>query len=133
MSVVATNGRPAADVMPTGPCPEAAVTCLCIIGTRPEAIKMAPVVRALKGHAHRIVPVICSTGQHREMLDQVLALFDITPDFELNVMRPDQALAAVTSRLLNGIDGVIGNVRPHCVLAQGDTTTVLAAALAAYY
>lgn len=94
---------------------------------------MAPVIKELQAHVDSILPVVCSTGQHREMLDQVLELFEIEPDFDLNVMERDQQLTELTSALLNGIDGVVDRVRPDCVLAQGDTTTVLASALVAYY
>ncbi len=109
------------------------ITVLSVIGTRPEAIKMAPVVKELKKHPDRIRSLVCSTGQHRQMLDQVLELFDIRPDFDLNVMRPSQTLAGVTAAILSGLDDVFSQVKPDWVLAQGDTTTVLAAALAAFY
>lgn len=109
------------------------LTCFCVIGTRPEAIKMAPVIMELQKHAGAIRTVVCSTGQHREMLDQALHLFNIAPDIELNVMQPDQKLSELTSVLLTALDTVLERVRPDCILAQGDTTTVLASALAAYY
>jgi len=108
-------------------------TVLCVIGTRPEAIKMAPVVRALRRRPERVRCVVCATAQHREMLDQVLELFAIAPEYDLDVMRPDQALPALTAALLQGLDGVAAAVRPEWIVAQGDTTTVLAAALLAYY
>jgi UDP-N-acetylglucosamine 2-epimerase len=108
-------------------------TILCVIGTRPEAIKMAPVVRELRRRPERVRCVVCATAQHREMLDQVLELFGIVPEHDLDVMRPDQALPALTAALLQGLDGVAAAVRPDWVVAQGDTTTVLAAALVAYY
>jgi len=106
--------------------------CLCVIGTRPEAIKMAPVIRALRS-CRGLRPVVCSTGQHREMLDQVLPLFEIVPDFDLGVMEADQQLVDLTARLLLGIGTIIDRVQPACVLAQGDTTSVLASALVSYY
>jgi UDP-N-acetylglucosamine 2-epimerase len=109
------------------------ITVLSILGTRPEAIKMAPVIKELERHHGRIRSVVCSTGQHREMLDQVLDLFAITPDHDLNLMTHDQGLAQLTARLFLGIDEVLAEVKPQCVLAEGDTTTVLVASLAAFY
>ncbi len=106
---------------------------LCIIGTRPEAIKMAPVIRELGKHPAQIQTVVCSTGQHRQMLDAALSLFGIRPDVELSVMQANQSLAGLTARLLEAIDRVLLDVQPDWVLAQGDTTTVLAAAMAAFY
>ena len=109
------------------------VTVLSIIGTRPEAIKMAPVVRELQRHPDRVRSVVCATGQHRQMLDQVLDLFQIRPEFDLDLMQPNQSLSALTAALLKGLDGVIDEVHPDWVLAQGDTTTVMVAAIVAYY
>lgn len=106
---------------------------LLVFGTRPEAIKMAPVVQECRRRADRIETVVCATGQHREMLDQVTRYFGIDADLDLGVMRPGQALADLTSRCLVGLDGALERYRPDCVLAQGDTTTVLAAAMAAFY
>lgn len=106
---------------------------LCVFGTRPEAIKMSPVVRELRRHAGRIEVRTCVTAQHREMLDQVLRLFEIAPDHDLDIMRPDQSLTAVTTAALTGLDAVIGAERPDWVVVQGDTTTVMAAALVAFY
>lgn len=108
-------------------------TVLSILGTRPEAIKMAPVIRALEAKPDALESVLCSTGQHREMLDQALRLFDLRPDVELDVMAPDQTLAALTARLFEKLDGVVQATRPAWVLAQGDTTSVLVASLIAYY
>ena len=105
---------------------------LLVFGTRPEAIKMAPVVRALKD-SPRIDARVCVTAQHREMLDQVLDLFDITPDFDLDLMKPGQGLFEITSGVLEGLKGVLSDVAPDLVLVHGDTTTTLSAALAAYY
>jgi UDP-N-acetylglucosamine 2-epimerase len=94
---------------------------------------MAPVVKELAKYPDRIRSVVCSTGQHRQMLDQVLELFEIRPDYELSLMEPDQTLSRLTANLISALDGVIDEVRPDWVLAQGDTTTVLAASLVAYY
>lgn len=105
---------------------------LSIFGTRPEAIKMAPVVRAL-ADAPGIESVVCVTAQHRQMLDQVLALFAIRPDIDLDLMRPGQDLFDVTAAVLLGLRDVLREVRPDLVLVQGDTTTCFAAALAAFY
>lgn len=104
---------------------------LLVFGTRPEAIKMAPVVLALKREQEFSVQV-CVTGQHREMLDQVLELFGITPDFDLNVMRNDQSLTGIMCAILNGIEPILANSHPDIVLVHGDTTTSFAVALAAY-
>jgi UDP-N-acetylglucosamine 2-epimerase len=106
---------------------------LSVIGTRPEAIKMAPVLRELARRGDRVRSVVCATGQHREMLDRALGLFGIAPDYDLRAMRPGQSLSRLTARLLAGLDRVLDEVAPDWVLAQGDTTTVLAASLAAYY
>ena len=105
---------------------------LSIFGTRPEAIKMAPVVRALEA-APGIEARICVTAQHREMLDQVLELFSVTPDFDLDIMRADQDLAHITQAVLGGVSKVLESEKPDRVLVHGDTTTTLAASLAAYY
>jgi len=106
---------------------------LSIFGTRPEAVKMAPVVRALRQHADAIESMVCVTAQHRQMLDQVLAVFNIRPDFDLNVMQPNQTLAQLTANVLTGLDPILAEVKPDWVLVQGDTTTVMAAALASFY
>ena len=102
------------------------------LGTRPEAIKLAPVIRALE-QAPDFEPVVISTGQHREMLDQVARLFGLHIQHDLAVMRPNQALAELTARLLGACDELLGRVQPALALVQGDTTTVLAAALACFY
>jgi UDP-N-acetylglucosamine 2-epimerase len=109
------------------------LTVLSVIGTRPEAIKMAPVVRELARHPDWVRSLVCSTGQHRQMLDQVLDLFRIEPDFDLNLMQADQTLSQLTARLFTALDGVVARSKPDWVLAQGDTSTVLVAALVAYY
>lgn len=105
---------------------------LSIFGTRPEAVKMAPVLKELEAH-RSIQSITCVTAQHREMLDQVLDLFKIHPDIDLNLMRPNQNLSRLTSELLTHIDPVLEKVEPDWVLIQGDTTTVMAASLAAFY
>src|SRR5579875_2203479 len=106
---------------------------LLIFGTRPEAIKMAPVVKALRRHSTVFETRVCVTAQHRQMLDSVLDLFGIVPDRDLAVMEPNQSLSALTAKCLTGIVGVLQEERPDIVLVQGDTTTTFAASLAAYY
>lgn len=105
---------------------------LSVFGTRPEAIKMAPVIKKLSEH-QQIESITCVTAQHREMLDQVLALFDIRPDVDLNLMRPNQTLAQLTAMVFDGLDPIIKRYQPDWILAQGDTTTVMATALLSYY
>jgi UDP-N-acetylglucosamine 2-epimerase (non-hydrolysing) len=105
---------------------------LIIFGTRPEAIKLAPVIREL-GKRSEFDPRVCVTAQHREMLDQVLQLFEIRPDFDLGIMRPDQSLFEVTERALAALEGVLEAERPELVLVQGDTTTAFVGALAGFY
>jgi UDP-N-acetylglucosamine 2-epimerase (non-hydrolysing) len=105
---------------------------LCVFGTRPEAIKMAPVVLALASD-ERFDAKVCVTGQHREMLDQVLNLFAIQPEFDLNIMKPGQELTDVTAAILQGMRDVFAQFRPDVVLVHGDTATTLAASLAAYH
>ncbi|WP_102796349.1 non-hydrolyzing UDP-N-acetylglucosamine 2-epimerase [Bowmanella denitrificans] len=105
---------------------------LIVFGTRPEAIKMAPLVHSLKADP-RFDSRTCVTGQHREMLDQVLALFEIEPEYDLNIMQPGQPLGQVTSRILTGLDEVLAEFSPDVVLVHGDTATTFAASLAAYY
>lgn len=106
---------------------------LLVFGTRPEAIKMAPLVKKLQQMPEEFHTVVCVTGQHREMLDQVLRLFDITPEYDLNIMKPNQDLYDITSRILLGMRDVLREVQPDIVLVHGDTTTSMAAALAAFY
>lgn len=108
-------------------------TILLVFGTRPEAIKMAPLVAELKKHPTRFQTLVCVTAQHRQMLDQVLTLFDIHPDYDLNIMQQGQDLYDITSRVLLGMRDVLKEARPHLVLVHGDTTTSTAAALAAFY
>ncbi len=109
------------------------ITTLSIIGTRPEGIKMAPLIKELGRNPDRIHSVVCVTGQHGKMLDQVLDLFDIKPDFDLDVMRPNQSLTQMTVALLDGLDGILRRTKPDWVLAQGDTTTVMVAGLISFY
>ena len=106
---------------------------LLVFGTRPEAIKMAPLVKKLQEMPEEFQTVVCVTGQHREMLDQVLRLFDIVPEYDLNIMKPNQDLYDITSRILLGMRDVLKAVQPDIVLVHGDTTTSMAAALAAFY
>ena len=106
---------------------------LTIIGTRPEAIKLAPVLLELKKHPESFQSTVCVTAQHRELLDQVLSWFGITPDFDLDLMEENQQLAQFASRALSGIHEVLGKAGPDVVLVQGDTTTVMMAALASFY
>lgn len=103
-----------------------------MFGTRPEAIKMAPLIRALH-KSSCLEPVVIVTAQHREMLDQVLQIFGITPDYDLDLMRPNQTLAGLTSRLIASLDDVVKKIRPSGMLVQGDTTSVLAASLVSFY
>ncbi len=105
---------------------------LSVFGTRPEAIKMAPLVKALEA-ADGIRSVVCVTAQHRQMLDSVLRQFDITPDFDLNLMKAGQTLTSITTGVLEGMEQVLRQLRPDIVLVHGDTTTSFAAALAAFY
>ena len=108
-------------------------TILLVFGTRPEAIKMAPLVKKLQSEPEKFHTVVCVTAQHRQMLDQVLHIFDITPDYDLNIMQANQDLYDVTSRVLVGMRDVLKEVQPDVVLVHGDTTTSTAAALAAFY
>ena len=106
---------------------------MLVFGTRPEAIKMAPLVKEFQKHPSDFETVVCVTGQHREMLDQVLHIFDIRPDYDLNIMKQGQDLYDVTARVLTGMRDVLKENRPDVVLVHGDTTTSTAAALAAFY
>lgn len=105
---------------------------MTIFGTRPEAIKMAPLVLEMKKD-ESIEPIVVVTAQHREMLDQVLETFEITPDYDLNIMKAGQTLSEVTGRVLNGLESVIKEVKPDMILVHGDTTTTFAGSLAAFY
>ena len=106
---------------------------MLVFGTRPEAIKMAPLVKEFQKHPKEFQTVVCVTGQHREMLDQVLRLFKIVPDYDLNIMKQGQDLYDVTARVLTGMRDVLKEFRPNVVLVHGDTTTSTAAALASFY
>ena len=108
-------------------------TILFVFGTRPEAIKMAPLVKKLQSEPDKFKTVVCVTAQHRQMLDQVLHIFDIVPDYDLDIMKPNQDLYDITSRVLLGMRDVLKEVQPDVVLVHGDTTTSTAAALAAFY
>lgn len=106
---------------------------MLVFGTRPEAIKMAPLVKEFQKYSDKFVTIVCVTGQHREMLDQVLHIFEITPDYDLNIMKQGQDLYDVTARVLTGMRDVLKKAQPDVVLVHGDTTTSMAAALAAFY
>ncbi len=106
---------------------------MLVFGTRPEAIKMCPLVKEFQKHSESFKTVVCVTGQHREMLDQVLSIFDVTPDYDLNIMKQGQDLYDVTARVLTGMHDVFKECKPDVVLVHGDTTTSTAAALAAFY
>ncbi len=106
---------------------------LCVFGTRPEAIKFCPLIAELRSRPQQFDLRVAVTAQHREMLDQVLAAFGVQPDHDLDLMRPGQSLTALTARILAALEPVLDRVRPDAVLVQGDTTTTLAAALAAFY
>lgn len=109
------------------------IKVMTIFGTRPEAIKMAPLVLELQKHSDKIQSIVTVTAQHRQMLDQVLDIFDITPDYDLNIMKDRQTLIDITTRGLEGLDGVMKEAKPDIVLVHGDTTTTLIASLAALY
>lgn len=106
---------------------------MLVFGTRPEAIKMAPLVKEFQKHPEEFKTIVCVSGQHREMLDQVLQIFEITPDYDLNIMKQGQDLYDVTARVLTGMRDVLAETKPDVVLVHGDTTTSTAAALAAFY
>lgn len=106
---------------------------MLVFGTRPEAIKMAPLVKEFQKHPELVDTIVCVTGQHREMLDQVLEIFNVTPDYDLNIMKSGQDLYDITSRVILGMRDVLKEAQPDVVLVHGDTTTSMAAALAAFY
>lgn len=108
------------------------IRVMSVFGTRPEAVKMAPLVKELECH-EEIESIVCVTAQHREMLDQVLELFDIKPDYDLDIMKERQTLTGITNRVLEGLDKVLDEAKPDVVLVHGDTTTSFVAALAAFY
>lgn len=109
------------------------IKVMSIFGTRPEAIKMAPVIQEMERHKNEIQSIICVTAQHREMLDSVLKTFRITPDYDLNIMKKDQTLESVTVTILKGLDNILEEEKPDMVLVHGDTTTTFASALSAFY
>ncbi|HOJ20847.1 MAG TPA: UDP-N-acetylglucosamine 2-epimerase (non-hydrolyzing), partial [Armatimonadota bacterium] len=106
---------------------------MAVFGTRPDALKMAPVVNELKRYPEKVRVVVAVTAQHREMLDQVLSIFDIRPDYDLNIMLPNQTLTQIATRALNGLDPILAAEQPQLVLVQGDTLTTFAAGLAAFF
>ncbi len=106
---------------------------LIIFGTRPEAIKMAPLVKEFLKYSNQFETKVCVTAQHREMLDQVLSFFDIVPDFDLDLMKPNQNLYSLTSDIINGLKPVLEEFQPHYVYVHGDTTTTMAASIASFY
>lgn len=109
------------------------IKVLVVFGTRPEAVKMAPIIKALEKNKEHFISKICVTAQHRQMLDQVLRIFDIEPDYDLNIFQDGQSLTQITCRALTGLEEVIEDFRPNLILVQGDTTTVFTGALAAFY
>ena len=109
------------------------IKVMTIFGTRPEAIKMAPLVKELEKNSDRIESIVCVTAQHREMLDQVLKIFDIKPDYDLDIMHERQTLVNIATRALEGLDEIMKKVKPDVVLVHGDTSTTFAGSLAAYY
>ena len=106
---------------------------MVVFGTRPEAVKLAPVIKALQQHPDQILTTVCVTAQHREMLDQVLEAFEISPDLDLDLMKPDQSLAGITARIFSELDPILKQTAPDWLVVQGDTTTVMAAAILGYY
>lgn len=109
------------------------IKVMTIFGTRPEAIKMAPLVKELEKNSDKIESIVCVTAQHRQMLDQVLEIFDIKPDYDLNIMKDRQTLMSITTRGLEGLDSVMKEAKPDIVLVHGDTTTTFVGSLAAFY
>ena len=109
------------------------IKVMVVFGTRPEAVKMAPLVKALKRRNNEFETIVTITAQHREMLDQVLGIFKIKPDFDLNIMKKGQSLAQITTRVLDGLDVIMKDTKPDIVLSHGDTSTTFSASLAAFY
>lgn len=109
------------------------VSVACVFGTRPDAVKMAPVIKELERHPDQIRVIRISTGQHKEMLEQVLRVFDVTPDYDLQLMTDRQTLTDLTARALGALVPVLEAEQPDLVIAQGDTTTTFVASLAAFY
>jgi UDP-N-acetylglucosamine 2-epimerase (non-hydrolysing) len=106
---------------------------MLVFGTRPEAIKMAPLVKEFQKYTERFKTIVCVTGQHRQMLDQVLRLFEITPDYDLDIMKDRQTLISITTRGLEGLDEAMKDAKPDIVLVHGDTSTTFIGSLAAFY
>ena len=106
---------------------------MLVFGTRPEAIKMCPLVTALRRRSNQVQTVVCVTGQHKQMLKQVLQAFELTPEYDLSVMQPEQTLFDITTGVLNGIRPILEAEKPDLVLVHGDTTTTFATALACFY
>ena len=106
---------------------------MSVIGTRPEAIKMAPVIKCLANYPQDIKSIVCVSAQHREMLDQALSTFGIVPDYDLNLMMPNQSLSSLTANILTALDKLVASEKPDWILVQGDTTTVMVASLVAFY
>src|ERR1035438_3953775 len=106
---------------------------LFVFGTRPEAIKLCPLVHQLRSQPDRFQVQVCVTAQHRDMLDQVMEVFSVTPDFDLNLMQPNQTLSGLTARILAALEPILKSEHPDLVIVQGDTTTTFSAALAAFY
>ena len=109
------------------------IKVMSIFGTRPEAIKMAPLVKEFEKYAEDFKTIVCVTGQHRQMLDQVLDIFEIKPDYDLNIMKDRQTLLSITTRGLEGLDAVMKEAKPNIVLVHGDTSTTFVGSLAAFY
>ncbi|WP_042521169.1 non-hydrolyzing UDP-N-acetylglucosamine 2-epimerase, partial [Levilactobacillus brevis] len=109
------------------------IKVMTVFGTRPEAIKMAPIILAMQQRPNEFTPITVVTAQHREMLDQVLNIFHIQPDYDLNIMRPKQTLSGITTRVLTQLDEVLDDAQPDIVLVHGDTTTTFAASVSAFY
>src|SRR5579864_880826 len=108
-------------------------TVMVVLGTRPEAIKLAPVILQMQCERSKLRPLVCVTGQHRHMLDQVLEWFRVTPDYDLDLMQANQDLSQLAGRALAGLGAIFEESKPDCVLVQGDTTTAAVGALAAFY
>lgn len=113
--------------------PSSPGSILIVFGTRPEVIKMAPIINKLRRQRDRVKTIVCTTGQHRELLESMLQTFDLVPNIDLDLMRPEQTLAGLSSAALTAIDAILESIRPDAVLIQGDTTTAMSTALAAFY
>lgn len=109
------------------------IKVMTIFGTRPEAIKMAPIILLMQQHQNEFQPITVVSAQHREMLDQVMAVFHIKPDYDLNIMKQNQTLSDITTRVITALDAIITKVQPDIILVHGDTTTTFAASISAFY